>query len=58
MRKHKTRSKPISQKDLFRNSTATAVTICKFISNKEIRKSTISVIKTVNGKRIRNTSGV
>ena len=58
MKKNKIRSKPISQKDSFRNSTAEAIKICKFINNKEIRKDTIAVIKAVNGKRVRNTSGV
>ena len=59
MKKNKTQSELAFQKKMFQNSTKTMVNIYeKFITNKQIREQNISVIKAVNGKKIRNTSGV
>ena len=59
MKKNKTQSKLAFQKKMFQNSTKTMVEICeKFITNKQLREQNISVIKAVNGKKIRNISGV
>ena len=70
MKKNKTRSKSISKKNslkkskvsekiLFQKSTETAIAMCnRLIKNKQLREQNIAVIKAVNGKRIRNTSGV
>ena len=59
MKKNKTQSELSFQRKMFRNSTKTMVKICeKFITNKQLREQNISVIKAVNGKKIRNTSGI
>ena len=59
MKKNKTQSELAFQKKMFKNSTKTAVEMCnKLIKDKKLREQNISVIKAVNGKKIRNTSGI
>ena len=46
-------------KVFFRASTEKAIELCnKMIKNEQARKQTIVFIKAINGKKIRNTSGV
>ena len=59
MKKNNVKKTKMAKKMLIQKSTKTAIEMCnKLIKNKQLREQNIAFVKAVNGKRIRNTSGV